>query len=96
VPAPLANHASADGLADLLPDLVGGDHVGHAETWEEHALANIACRAAIKAGKVLAPEEQRELVRQLEAAGARHSCCHGRPTTIHLSLDALEREFARR
>ncbi|MBA3825747.1 MAG: DNA mismatch repair endonuclease MutL [Ktedonobacterales bacterium] len=96
VPAPLASHASADGLADLLPDLVGGDHVGHAETWEEHALANIACRAAIKAGKSLAPDEQRELVRQLEAAGARHSCCHGRPTTIHISLDALEREFARR
>jgi DNA mismatch repair protein MutL len=96
VPMPLAMHTSAEGLAELLPDLVGNDHAGHAETWEEHALANIACRAAIKAGKALAPEEQRELVRQLEGAGARHSCCHGRPTTVHLSLDALEREFARR
>jgi DNA mismatch repair protein MutL len=96
VPVPLAAHATAEGLAELLPELVGSDGAGHAETWEEHALANIACRAAIKAGKSLAPEEQRELVRQLETVDARHSCCHGRPTTIHLSLDALEREFARR
>lgn len=96
VPGTLAGHATPEALADLLPDLVGGDHAGHAETWEEHALANIACRAAIKAGKVLTPDEQRELVRQLETADARHSCCHGRPTTVHLSLDALEREFARR
>ncbi len=96
VPMQLASHASAEGLAELLPELVGAEGAGHAETWEEHALANIACRAAIKAGKALAPEEQRELVRQLETVDARHSCCHGRPTTIHLSLDALEREFARR
>ena len=96
VPLPLVAHATADGLAELLPELVGNEQAGHAETWEEHALANIACRAAIKAGKALAPDEQRELVRQLETADARHSCCHGRPTTIHLSLDALEREFGRR
>ncbi len=96
VPVPLAAHASAEGLAELLPELVGAEGAGHAETWEEHALANIACRSAIKAGKALAPDEQRELVRQLEGVDARHSCCHGRPTTIHLSLDALEREFARR
>jgi DNA mismatch repair protein MutL len=96
VPAPLAKHSSAAALAELLPELVGGDHAGHAETWEEHALANIACKAAIKAGQSLSPEEQRELVRQLEGADARHSCCHGRPTTVHLSLDVLERQFARR
>ncbi len=96
VPAPLASSATAEALADLLPALVGAEEAGHAETWEEHALANIACRAAIKAGQALSPEEQRELVRQLETADARHSCCHGRPTTVHLSLDALEREFARR
>jgi DNA mismatch repair protein MutL len=96
VPAPLTSEATVAGLSALLPHLVGVEEAGHAETWEEHALANIACHAAIKAGQALAPEEQRELVRQLETVDARHSCCHGRPTTIHLSLAALEREFARR
>jgi len=96
VPSPLAKAATAEALQDLLPDLVGAEGAGHTETWEEHALANIACHAAIKQGQTLAPEEQRELVRQLETVDARHSCCHGRPTTVHLSIDALEKEFARR
>ena len=53
-------------------------------------------KAAIKAGQSLSSEEQRELIRQLESADARQSCCHGRPTMIHLSLDALARQFDRR
>ncbi len=96
VPVALAEHATREGMAELLRDLTGTGAESHGETWEEHALANVACRAAIKAGKILSPEEQRELVRQLEHVPARHSCCHGRPTTIHLSMEALEREFARR
>ena len=43
----------------------------HGETWEEHALANVACKAAIKAGQALSLAEQRELIRQLEGADAR-------------------------
>ncbi len=96
VPAPLAAHALAEDLRDLLQELVGVESAGHGETWEEHVLANVACKAAIRAGQALSPDEQRALVRQLEQVDARHSCCHGRPTTVHLSLDALEREFGRR
>ncbi len=96
VPAPLAEHASADALRELLPELVGVDGAGHGETWEEHVLANVACKAAIRAGQSLSSDEQRALVRQLETVDARHSCCHGRPTTVHLSIEALERQFARR
>jgi len=55
-----------------------------------------ARQAAIKAGQALSPAEQRALIEQLEAAHASLSCCHGRPTMIHLSLAALEREFDRR
>ena len=85
-------------LRDLLLELAGADEeaASHGETWEEHALANVACKAAIKAGQTLSPEEQRELIRQLEQADAHQSCCHGRPTMVHLSLAALEREFDRR
>jgi DNA mismatch repair protein MutL len=98
VPAVLSAHARAESLRDLLVELAGGDGdaARHGETWEEHALANVACKAAIKAGQVLSPEEQRALIRQLEGADARQSCCHGRPTMVHLSLDALARQFDRR
>jgi DNA mismatch repair protein MutL len=97
VPAALAKAQTGE-LRELLVALAGADAeaASHGETWEEHALANVACRAAIKAGQALAPEEQRELIRQLEGAKARQSCCHGRPTMVRLSFAALEREFDRR
>jgi DNA mismatch repair protein MutL len=98
IPAPLAAQARQQPLHELLVELVGAESTtaGHSETWEEHALANVACKAAIKAGQPLSPEEQRELIRQLETVDAHQSCCHGRPTMVHLSLTALEREFDRR
>ena len=96
VPDLLAKHLTPTSLAEFLADLTGRDAGDHFGTWEEHVLANIACHAAIKAGQSLSIEEQRELIRQLEKTKAPHSCCHGRPTTVHVSLDALQREFARR
>jgi DNA mismatch repair protein MutL len=98
VPSVLSAKLRSQDLRDLLLELAGADDeaASHGETWEEHALANVACKAAIKAGQALSPEEQRELIRQLEQVDAHQSCCHGRPTMVHLSLAALEREFDRR
>lgn len=98
VPATLAGKLRGQSLRDLLVTLAGADAeaASHGETWEEHALANVACKAAIKAGQSLTPDEQRELIRQLEGASAFQNCCHGRPTLVKMSLSALEREFDRR
>ncbi len=98
LPAALANLPRGQTVRELLVELAGADAeaASHGETWEEHSLANVACKAAIKAGQTLSPEEQRELIRQLEGAQAHQSCCHGRPTMVHLSLSALERQFDRR
>jgi DNA mismatch repair protein MutL len=96
VPQALIKRLSALSLQELLTDLTAPEDVGHAETWEERALANVACKAAIKAGSFLAIVEMREMLTQLAQTGAPYSCCHGRPTTVHFSLNALEREFGRR
>jgi DNA mismatch repair protein MutL len=98
IPAALASQTRPQPVRELLLELVGADAeaASHGESWEEHALANVACKAAIKAGQTLSSEEQRELIRQLEGASGRQSCCHGRPTMVHLSLSALERQFDRR
>jgi DNA mismatch repair protein MutL len=98
VPAMLAGKLRGQSLRELIVALAGADAdaASHGETWEEHALANVACKAAIKAGQSLSPDEQREMIRQLEGASAYQSCCHGRPTLVKLSLSALEREFDRR
>ncbi len=96
VPNVLVKQMNARSLRELLVDLTVPEYLGHTETWEEHALANIACKAAIKANYFLTVSEMREMVEQLEQTSAPFSCCHGRPTMVHFSLPALEREFGRR
>src|SRR6266571_1313493 len=96
VPNVLVKQMNARSLRDLLADLTAPENPGHTETWEEHALANVACKAAIKANYFLTVSEMREMIEQLEHTNAPHSCCHGRPTMVHFSLSALEREFGRR
>jgi len=57
---------------------------------------SLACHGAIRAGKTLSQEEMRELVSLLEASEAPHTCPHGRPTMVHMSAEALARQFGRR
>ena len=96
VPNVLVKEMNARSLHDLLVELAVTDQPGHSETWEEHALANVACKAAIKANYFLTVSEMREMIEQLEHTNAPYSCCHGRPTMVHFSLSSLEREFGRR
>ncbi len=63
----------------------------------EARIASRVCkRAAVKGGTVLAPDEQLNLIRNLEKCKSPRTCPHGRPTMIHLSVDLLERQFGRR
>ncbi len=63
---------------------------------EARLVARICKRSAVKGGQTLSLEEQRALLRDLEACNAPRTCPHGRPTMIHLSVDLLERQFGRR
>ena len=96
VPNVLLKQMNVRSLRDLLADLIAAENQGHGGTWEEHALANVACKAAIKANYFLTVSEMREMIEQLEQTKAPYSCCHGRPTMVQFSLSALEREFGRR
>ena len=58
--------------------------------------ASLACHAAVRAGQSLAPDEMRDLIRQLEACEAPQTCPHGRPTMVHLSADELAKRFSRK
>jgi DNA mismatch repair protein MutL len=96
VPEVLVKQMNARSLRELLAELTAPESPGHNETWEEHALANVACKAAIKANYFLTVSEMREMIEQLGNTSAPYSCCHGRPTMVQFSLSALEREFGRR
>jgi DNA mismatch repair protein MutL len=58
-------------------------------------LATMACRAAVKAGDRLTPEEIAALLAQRELADNTHHCPHGRPTSLLFSRQELDRQFRR-
>jgi len=90
VPALLANKDWAEMVRELLDSLGGkGD-------WGERIAISMACHGAVKAGQVLTDDEMRQLVRQLEQIATPHTCPHGRPTMVRLSLGQLGSEFGRR
>ncbi|GCE10317.1 DNA mismatch repair endonuclease MutL [Tengunoibacter tsumagoiensis] len=96
VPGILVKQMNAHSLQELMVELTAEEQLGHTETWEERALANVACKAAIKANYFLTVSEMREMLEQLEQTKAPFSCCHGRPTMVHFGLTSLAREFERR
>ncbi len=58
--------------------------------------AQMACKAAVKAGDTLTQEKMEQLLRDLEKTANRFSCPHGRPTGWLLSLSEIEKKFRRR
>jgi len=90
VPALLANKDWTEMVRELL------DSGGEGGDWGERIAISIACHSAVKAGQVLTDNEMRELVRQLEQITTPHTCPHGRPTMVRLSLGQLRNEFGRR
>jgi DNA mismatch repair protein MutL len=63
---------------------------------EARLAARVCKRAAIRAGQVLSIVEQERLLQALESCHSPRTCPHGRPTMIHISVQALERQFGRR
>ena len=55
----------------------------------------MACKAAVKAGDRLSPEEVDALIARRGLTPRRSNCPHGRPTTLKLSLSDLEKQFKR-
>ena len=93
-PNPHPRFDAARCLGELVADLAGGRFGGWANRLERFA-ATYACRAAIKAGQRLEPDEMRELVTRLLAATLPVHDVHGRPTVVQLPRDELERRFGR-
>jgi DNA mismatch repair protein MutL len=94
MPAIVSNIDPAKALMAVVEDLERGD-VPLQEKIEDRIVLRVCKSAAIKAGKTLSQSEMGALVQQLEACRNPHTCPHGRPTLIHLSVAQLARQFGR-
>ncbi len=95
LPASISNLSPERALRVVVEDFEE-DETPLAAMQEARLAARVCKRAAIKAGQVLTLEEQRQLILDLEQSASPRTCPHGRPTMVHLSVAALERQFGRR
>ncbi len=94
-PAMLANVNPADVLRGLVEQLLSGGKLPGRRDLLDELLHMIACKAAIKAGDRLAPEEVSALVEQRHLIDDSHHCPHGRPAALVFSRDELDKHFKR-
>ncbi|HTN76068.1 MAG TPA: DNA mismatch repair endonuclease MutL, partial [Pirellulaceae bacterium] len=94
-PAMLANLGPAEMLRQVVDQLLTGEKSLERRDLLDELLHMIACKAAIKAGDRLAPDEITALLEQRHHFQDSHHCPHGRPTALVFTREELDRRFMR-
>ena len=94
-PAMLAKRPPAEILRVALEQVVQGEKTPQKRDILDELLHMMSCKAAIKAGDRLSPEEIDSLLEYRDLCQDAHHCPHGRPTALVFSRDELDRRFKR-
>jgi len=94
-PAMLANMNPEEMLRQVVDRLLAGGKQPDRRDLLDELMHMIACKAAIKAGDRLAPEEVDALVQMRHLVQDAHHCPHGRPTALVFTREELDRRFKR-
>ena len=94
-PAMLANFSPAEVLRGLAEQLQTEGKKPEVRDLLDELMHMIACKAAVKYGDSLTPEEVTALLDQRHLAQDHHHCPHGRPTALVFTREQLDRQFKR-
>ena len=94
-PAMLAKMHPAEMLRQVLEPLMAGGKKPDARDLLDELMNMIACKAAVKAGDRLSPDEITALLEQRHCYQDTHHCPHGRPTALFFSREQLDKMFKR-
>jgi DNA mismatch repair protein MutL len=94
-PAMLANFDPHEVLRQIVEQWMTGGNVPQRRDLLDEMLHMISCKAAIKAGDRLTPEEITSLLAQRHCYQDTHHCPHGRPTALVFTREELDKRFKR-
>jgi DNA mismatch repair protein MutL len=94
-PAMLARLNPVEVLRAMVDQLAAGGRTPQRRDVLDELLHMISCKAAIKAGDRLSPDEVAALVEQRHLAQDTHHCPHGRPTALVFTREELDKQFKR-
>jgi len=95
MPAMLASVAPERLLRDLAEHLRSKPLEPTRDALLSDLLHMVACKAAVKAGQRLTPEEIDALLERRHLVHDAHHCPHGRPTALIFTKSELEKQFGR-
>jgi DNA mismatch repair protein MutL len=94
-PAMLKAAQPAALLRDMVDLLVAGGRAPERRDLLDELLHMMSCKAAVKAGDALTPDEIEALLASRHLAQDTHHCPHGRPTALVFTREDLDRQFMR-
>ena len=94
VPADLCGLTGGELFLQLLDELVAEKLHGSPEMLVEK-VASMSCKAAVKGNQVLSEPEAKAMIDLLLTLDNPYHCPHGRPTTISMSKQEIEKKFKR-
>ncbi len=96
VPVALAGRNPLEVLRDIIDELVELSVSRRLPVAREQIWITTACKLAVKAGDPLNLPEMQKLIEDLARTQNPYLCPHGRPITLTLTWEELERRFKRR
>lgn len=94
-PAMLRHAVPGEMVRDLAAKLLSGGKMVDRRDLLDEMLHSLACKAAIKSGDKLSPDEIHALLELRHLAQDAHHCPHGRPTSLVFTKEQLDRQFKR-
>ncbi len=94
VPADLCGLTGGELFMQLLDELVAEKLHGSPEMLVEK-VASMSCKAAVKGNMVLSEQEAKAMIDLLLTLDNPYHCPHGRPTTISMTKQEIEKKFKR-
>jgi DNA mismatch repair protein MutL len=95
MPSLLSEDAVVECLTEMAHDIAEHGQSFSLEKNIAHVFATLACHSAIRAGKALTLEEMRSLLIQMDQFPMSSFCPHGRPVSVEIAKNELDRRFGR-